>query len=890
MDWRRFADSILARARAVFRRRTADAAAHDELAFHLAMQTHANIRSGMAPADAERAARRGLGNATRISEDLHDLKTLSFVETPWQDLRYACRMLKKSPGFAAAAVLTLALGIGANTAIFSVLNAVILRPLEYPRPEQIMKITTMFPGVDEFWVSLPEYFEFRQWTRSFASVGAYTTREANLAAPNRPLRVRLMAVSDNLLTTTGVNAELGRAWFQGDEATLNGAKVSVLSHDLWQSAFGGDPTLVGRSIEIDGVSRTVVGVMPRGFDVADERIQIWQPMAIPPNPNRGSHSLFMIGRLAKGATLESARAELDTLLSNWRSRAFGVATPANSRLHSLDEMHRLRIDPLQIRIVGNATTAVWVLQGAVVLVLLIACANLSTLLLSRAESRRKEFAVRSALGAARRRLLSQAIVEGCLLSTVGAVVGIGIAIVGLRAMVAAYPDSLPRATTVSIDPTVLAFTAGTAFLTGLVFGVVPLLHLSPDLSATALKDSAARGATRRHALRRGLVAAEVAFAVALVVGAGLLLRTVNNLSRVDAGFNRAHLVTFGISLPLVKYPAIPDRRSFYRRLTEQLSATPGIVKVALASGLPPYRVVDSNTITIEGFEGRENGAWNTIDYYQIASADYVETMGIPVIEGRNFSLSDVESGAPVAMVNQTMARAIWPGQSAIGRRLRQCCNPTGQWTTVVGVLGDVKQGGVDRKTGTELYFSADRNTLPTLNVVIRTGLDSKALGGTIQRIVRELDPSLPVIRLQDMDEVFETAIGRPRLIAQLLTIFAALALLLAGIGTYGLLSYMVSERRREIGIRMALGATRPSVLGMVVSQGLRVAGAGLAVGIVLTLAIGRLLTSLLFGVGAADPATIAAVVALIAGIALVACYLPGYMATRLDPMIALREE
>ena len=859
-----------------------------ELEGHLRLAIDDFVRSGMSPDEARRNALAALGGVTQTVETYRELQSLPFVERTMQDLRYALRMLRKSPGFAVAAVLTLALGIGANTAIFSVLNAVILKPLEYPKPEQIMKITTVYPGVDEFWVSLPEYLEFRRWTKAFSSVGAYNTGEANIAAPSRPLRVRLMAVSDNLLTTMGVNARLGRAWFQGDEATLNGAKVAVVSHDLWQSAFAGDPTLVGKSIDVDGVSRTVIGIMPRGFDVADERVQIWLPMAIPPNPNRGSHNLFLIGRLETGATLEIARVEMNTLLTNWRSMVFGVATPENSRLHSPGGGHRMRIDPLQGRIVSNATTAVWVLQGAVVLVLLIACANLSTLLLSRAESRRKEFAVRSALGAGRRRLLGQAIVEGCLLSGIGAAFGVGIAFAGLRLMVAAYPDTLPRSSGVSIDLMVLAFTAAVALLTGLVFGLVPMLHLSPDLSATALKESGARTATGRHALRRGLVAAEVALAVALVVGAGLLLRTVNNLSRVDAGFNRAHLVTFGVSLPLVKYPTVPPRRAFYRRLTDQLSATPGVIKVGLARGLPPYREVDSNTITIEGFEGRENGAWNTIDYYQAASPGYLETMGIPVLEGRSFTAGDGPNR--VALINQTLARSIWPWESALGRRFRQCCSPAAPWTTIIGVVGDVKQGGLDKRTGTELYFSADLNPIPSLNVVMRTQLESTALAGTIQRIINSLDPSLPVIRLQGMDEVFEKSIGRPRLISQLLTVFAALALLLATIGIYGVLSYLVSERRREIGIRVALGASRSAVLSMIMREGASTTAVGIAVGLVLTLALSRSMSSLLFGVGATDPMTMTAVVVLIGATALAACYVPGYTATRVDPMIALREE
>jgi predicted permease len=894
MDWRRVADMIRVRVRALLRHKAAGADARDELAFHLAMQTHANIRNGMTLTDAEHDARRALGSLTRISEDLHDLRALPLVETLWQDLRYTVRMLRKSPGFAAAAVLTLALGIGANTAIFSVLNAVILRPLAYPRPEQLMKIVSVFPGTGDFWISAPEYVEFRRWTRAFSSVGAYTTGEANLAARDRPQRIRTMIASSDLFKTLGVNAQLGRGWFLPEEERPGPARVAILSHELWQSAFGGDRALVGKTIEVDGISRTVVGVMPPGFDIADLHSQLWQPLVVPPNANRGGHNLFLIGRLANGTTLEGARAEMENLLGKWRSMAFDAKalaagpSPTNS-LHAPGTTgHRLAIYSLQGRIIGNAVTAIWVLQGSVVLVLLIACANLSTLLLSRAETRRKEFAVRSALGAGRFRLLTQAVIEGCVLSTMGAAFGIGVAIAGLRAIVAAYPDTLPRAAGLSIDFTVLLFTAFVALVTGMVFGVAPLFHLSSDLSAASLKESGTRSATRRHALRRGLVAAEIALAVALVVGAGLLLRTVDNLSRVDAGFNRANLVTFGVSLPNATYRNASDRRTFHQRLIAQLSATPGVLSVALVTGLPPSREIDSNTTTIEGFEGRENGPWNTIDYYQSASAGYIEMMGIPVLEGRSFISSDVAE--PVALVNRTMARAIWPGQSPLGRRLRPCCNPATPWTTVVGVVGDVKQGGVDKKIGTEVYVSADRIAPNTINVVMRTALTGAALAPSIRRIVTSLDPTLPIIRLQGMDEVFDGAIGRPRLIAQLLLIFAVLALLLAAIGTYGVLAYMVSERRREIGVRMALGATRAAVMQMVMTQGLRTTAVGLITGIGMTLVLGQALSTLLFGVSATDPRTLSAVVVLIGAVAFVACYVPGHIATRVDPMIALREE
>ena len=879
----------MVRIRSFLSGRQADRELTDELNGHLDAHIEDNLRAGMAPDAARRDALIRLGGIAPAAEAYRARQRLPFVETTMQDLRYALRMLRKSPGFAAAAIVTLALGIGANTAIFSVLNAVILKPLEYQQPDRLMKLASTFPAYDEFWISVPEYLEFREWTRAFSSVGAYTSTEANLSAPDRPQRVRATAVSDDLFRTLRATARLGRTF--GPEDTRPGAApVALVSDGLWRSAFGSNAGLVGTAVDIDGVRRTVVGIMPAGFDVADQRGEIWLPLVIDPaTANRGGHFLYLIGRLADGSTPKLAQAEMDTLLARWQQDARGTRGP-NGLLHAPNPKgHRLRIDPLQARVVGTATTAVWVLQGAVVLVLLIACANLSTLLLSRAESRRREFAVRSALGATSGRLLRQSVAEGCLLSTIGGALGLGVAVAGVRALVVAFPDTLPRAGGIAIDWRVLTFTCGVAIATGVIFGIAPLLHLAPEATTPALKEGGQRTTGGRHLLRRGLVVCEVALAVALVAGAGLLLRTVGNLTRTDPGFERSRLVTFAVSLPAATYATPVDRRSFYRRLTDRLGSTPGVLKIAAMSGLPPLRQVNANTTLIEGYQPQPSGPSTDIEYYQQVTVDYLDTMGIGVVDGRGFTEADGDS--PTVLINQTMARAFWPGQSALGHRLRPCCSPAIPWFSIVGVVRDVKQGGVEKKTGTELYFNAGgRNAPATMNIVIRTPLSPEALAGPIQRTVRELDPSLPIVRLRAMDEVFDEAIGRPRLLAQLLTIFAALALLLSTIGTYGVLSYMVTERRREIGVRMALGASRQSVMRLIVGQGLRLTLAGVVIGIVLALAGGRLIASLLFGVAPGDPATIAVVLALIGGVALAACSLPGLSATRVDPMVALRDE
>jgi predicted permease len=483
-----------------------------------------------------------------------------------------------------------------------------------------------------------------------------------------------------------------------------------------------------------------------------------------------------------------------------------------------------------------------------------------------------------------------------LLSTTGAALGIAVAVAGVRALLVAFPDSLPRAAAVSVDAGVLGFTLLMAVPTGAVFGLAPLFHLAPHATSMALKEGGQRSTSSgRNRLRRTLVVGEVALAVTLVIGAGLLLRTVMNLSRVDAGFNRSHLVTFSVSLPGSTYGKQEQIISFYQRLQQRLASIGGVQGVAGMDGLPPRRDVNANDTSIEGYKAPPEGPFENVDYYQNVTGNYVQTMGIPVVDGRGFEPTDA-NGALVVLINQTMARTFYGGQNPIGRRVRPCCGDKIPWFTIVGIVKDVKQGGLDRKTGTELYFDIDQiwrvpDALPNaLNFVMRTTLPADAVAGTIHQSVAELDPALPVIKLRGMDDVFDEAIGRPRLLADLLGIFAALALLLAAIGSYSVLAYMVTERRREIGIRMALGADRGSVLQMVLGQGLWLTVLGIVFGLAAALGVNRVLSSLLFGVAAFDPATIGVVLALMTAVALVACYLPARGATRVDPMIVLRED
>ena len=503
--------------------------------------------------------------------------------------------------------------------------------------------------------------------------------------------------------------------------------------------------------------------------------------------------------------------------------------------------------------------------------------------------------MRAAIGAGARQLIAPFVTEGLILTAGGVGLGLLVGAFGLRTLLIAFPDSLPRSGAVSLDLRVLAFTLIVASVCAATFSFTPLVHWWSSGGAASLKERGTAGESRNR-IRRALVASEVALAVALVIGAGLLLRTVLNLSRVDAGFNRAQLVTFGISLPPGSYAKPELITAFHQRLLDALRTTAGVKGVTLMSGLPPSRPLNANDTDIDGYTAPPGGPFENVDYYQYVVPGYVETMRIPVIDGRAFQPTDVNETS--VLINETMARTFFKKESPIGRRLR-CCGPIDRvpWFTIIGVVKDVKQGGIDRKTGTELYFDIDQlpatlpNSMPqTVNVVLRTSLPPTSLAATIQRTVASLDPSIPVVRLRTMDEVFADTLGRPRLLAQLLTAFAAVAVLLAAIGTFGVLSYMVSQRRREIGIRMALGAGQATVLRMVLSQGLKLAAVGIVLGILFALAMNRVLQSLLFGVSPFDVPTIAAVVALIGLVSLVGCYLPARVATRVDPLIALRDE
>jgi predicted permease len=866
-----------------------------EIRTHLDLEAEERVADGMSETDARYAARRAFGNVTRTQEDVRAVWTRRRLDEIVQDVGYALRTLRRSPGFTTVTVLTIALGIGANTAIFSLLNSAILRPLDYPQPQQLMFLTTDGRRGS---VSPAEYWELSEINQSFSVVGAFVTGEVNLSAGDRPRRARRASVNAELLEALAVPAERGR-WFSREETRAGGPALVVLSHQLWLSAFGAREDVVGQSIEIDGVRHEVIGIMPSGFDVMDSRVELWLPLQLAPalRQFRSSHFLSVVARLKNGVAPEQAEADLASLVASWGQRvgASGhVFTPGG---------HVLRLEPVQDEVVGSARRVFWLLQAGVGLVLLIACANLASLVMVRAEVRGREVAVRTALGAGPRRLLAQFLAEGLVLLVLGSALGLAVAWTGVRALTVAYRESLPRVADYGIDPAVLGFTLLVSALTGLVFGLAPLRYLSERTGGRLLNDRTP-ATTVGPWVRHALVPGEVALAVVLVAGAGLMVRTVSNLMNVDAGFDRSRLVTFGVALPAATYPAFDQQVQLYYRLLDRFSAMPEIERVAAVSGLPPQRERNLFGTGIENYAPPPDRS-ELVEYYQTVTSGYFDAMRIPIVRGRAFQATD-RTGAPVAIVNEAFIRTFWKGLDPIGRRVRPRFGDQTPWVTVIGVAQDVKQAGVDKPTGTELYFLLDHlpRIFPTIsgarlgnvlgfgsmNIMLRSALPAATLQPSIATAVRQADASLPIIRLRNMGDVFRDSVRRPRMLMQLFSAFAGFALLLAAIGTYGVLSYVVTQQRREIGIRMALGAERSLVLRSVMAHGLKLTCVGLVAGLGGAVMLTRLLETLLFEVRPNDPATLAEVAALITAVAAAASLVPALRATRVDPIVALKDE
>ena len=819
------------------------------------------------------------------------------METLWQDFQFAVRMMRKNLGFTTAAVLCLMLGIGATTGIFTVVNAVLLQPLPYSHPEQLIRVYTEFPtfpngGLHRFWTSGPEFLDLRRDTHSWASLDAWITGGANLAGKTQPVRVTAAYLSGGLLETLGVAPAAGRLISQSDD--VPGVQVVAdISYGTWQSVFAGDPNVVGRETYLDGLKCTIIGVMPKGFQFPpgeQEPAQIWTALRLDPaNPgNRGGHNYYLLGRMKPGVTAGQAQGELASMVQSYGEKKV-------PKIHSFHpKTHTIVSFPLQAEVVSSVRPALLMLLGAVAFVLLIASVNVANLLLARAEARRREIAIRGALGAGLVRLARQFVTEGILLSFCGAVLGVALSYGGVRLVQITNAGGIPRADEISMDWRVLLFTLGTSLITGVLFGLAPLAPLlvrgiSESLKDTAGSTTAAAGA---QIFRRILVAGELAMALVLLIGCGLVLRAFWKLQEVHTGLNAENVITMRISLPSGTYTDNAKITGFWSRLDDRLTNLPGVQSAALVSGLAPMRPPNMNDTDIEGFVQTQDGPIQNVDFYQAVSKDYFATMGIRLMDGRLFDARDVQGAPDVVIINKTMAMTFWPRQNPIGRRTRP--GRSKEWSTVVGVVDDVKNAGLDRPAGTELYLPYRQPAgagSSDMYVVMRTQAgDPRSLASVVREQLNEIDPSLPLADVRLMEDVLSRAQARPRFLTLLLSLFSIVALAIATVGIYGVVSYSVARRTKEFGLRMVLGAQGGDVLGLVMKQGAGMVAIGIVAGLATAFALTRLMASLLFGVTATDLPTFAAVTVVLFGVALAACYVPARRATRVDPIQTLRYE
>jgi putative ABC transport system permease protein len=800
------------------------------------------------------------------------------------DLRYAAHVLRKNPGFTAVAAATLALGIGANTALFSIVNAVLLRPLPYRDPARIVQLWESSRENHIIRVSV-NYLDWRRQSRSFDHMSAYAGGPVTAVGGELPERTTATAVTRGFFGVFGINAVLGRT-FLDEEHRAGREGAAVLGYGLWKRSFGSDPNVIGKTIHMSGVRLRVVGVAAPGFQFPDST-ELWTPLEIfgEESGERSAHNFWVVGRLKRGISIDSAQAEMN-VIANGLEQQF----PDSNRGMGVN------VVSLHEQIVGKVKPAMLILLGAVSFVLLIACANVANLLLARAVARSREMAVRAAMGAGRGRLIRQLLSESLLLSGLGGAAGLLLAMWVTSLLASLIPASVPRANEISIDASVLWFTLGISVVTGILFGLLPALRISrTDLNAS-LKEAAGRASTGRSR-RAGsvLVVTELALSMVLLIAAGLLIRSFFRILEVDPGFRAEHVLRAELSLPIMSLnePFRPGPvLNFYRQILERTRSIPGVVAAGTITQLPLGGDPDTNgTFEIEGRPpARDRSAQNA--GYRVVSPDYFRALGIPLIRGRALSDQDTPGTPHVALINRTLARQFFPGEEPLGKRIKGGFEQNAQWLTIVGVVGDVRQLRLTRDPEPEVFVPFAQHVdgrLADPNLLVRTTGDPTALASAIRELVRGLDKNVPV-QFSAMDAVVAESVSQQRFQMRLLALFAGLALLLAAIGIYGVISYSVSRRTHEIGIRMALGAARTDVVRLVIAHGMGLALGGIAIGIAGALALSRVLATMLYGVSATDPLTYAGVSLLLALVALGAIYLPARRATAVDPTIALRYE
>lgn len=860
------------RARSLFRRNQVERELDEELRYHIDRQIEENIAKGMTPEDARHAALRAMGGIERRKEECRDMRSVRLIENLAQDLRYGARMLIRNPGFTFIAALTLTLGIGANTAIFSIINPVLLKPLPYYDPARLFWVTEEFQFFGEENTIDEHYYHWQAESKSFDQLVAYYSGNLYLTGEGEPERLDYIEATGNMFLALGVAPHLGRA-FTPEEHRQGAAPVVILSNAFWQRRFGADPTIIGQSVTLNGRSRRIIGVMPPGFKFI-QKADVLLPLALE-TPTKGSLSITLIrifGRLKPGVTTEQARLELESI-----ARAVG-ANPRWGPIH-------VSLTTLGERLVGHLRRGLLVQFAAVAFILLIACANLANLLLARAGARQKEMAIRAAMGASRGRLIRQTLTESLLLSTIGGAAGLLLALLGIKALAPLIPDGLSHLKESGIDVAAIGFTLLTSLITGVIVGVIPALQASQINLSQNLKEGA-RGA--EFAMRKSgwrvspaLVIAELALTLALLAGAGILIKSFLRAQAVDSGYNPKNLLTMTIPFSSASYTA-ERKKIFYRELLDRINRLPG-VKVAAIEDHHPL----ANNRSVGGRAPLTDPKNSSISDFKRVSDNYFRAMGMRLLAGRSFTEKDIENAQPVAVINETLTRLAFHGEDPVGkRRDNRQTEPI-----IIGVVADVKRYGLETNARPEIYYPILHGSdVSEISLVIRTVGDPLKLAPAARGQIREIDPNLPVMDVMSMEQRLAESVEPRRFQMLLFGAFAILALVIAMVGVYGVISYTVSQRRHEIGIRIALGAQSRDILWMVAWRGMRLALIGVALGLVAALALTRVMKNLLFEVSATDPTTFVLIALLLVGVALVASYIPARRAAKADPLIALRSE